>query len=83
MRSGTTVWVTGCRLSTPTTVIVELPAPSTSAPMAFRKSARSAISGSRAALSMTVVPLALTAAMSRFSVAPTLGYSRSTRAPTS
>ena len=33
----------------------------------------SAISGSRAALSITVVPRARTAAIIRFSVAPTLG----------
>ena len=35
----------------------------------------STISGSRAALSITVVPLASTAAMRMFSVAPTLGKS--------
>ena len=81
MRSGTTVWVTARRRSTPSTVMVEPPAPSTSAPMRFRKAARSAISGSRAALSITVVPLASAAAIKRFSVAPTLGYSRMTRAP--
>ena len=39
------------------------------------------ISGSRAAFSMTVSPLASTAAVSRFSVAPTLGNSSTTRAP--
>ena len=42
---------------------------------------RSAISGSRAALSITVVPLAAAAAMTRFSVAPTLGNSSSTLVP--
>ena len=52
------------------------------APMRLRKAARSAISGSRAALSMTVVPLASTAAISAFSVAPTLGNSSRMRAPT-
>ena len=35
----------------------------------------STISGSRAALSISVTPLASTAAISRFSVAPTLGKS--------
>ena len=35
----------------------------------------STISGSRAALSISVVPSASTAAISRFSVAPTLGKS--------
>ena len=51
--------------------------------MRLRNDARSQISGSRAALSITVVPLASTAAMSAFSVAPTLGYSSMMRAPTS
>ena len=37
--------------------------------------AKSTISGSRAAFSMNVVPFATTAAMSVFSVAPTLGNS--------
>ena len=44
---------------------------------------RSTISGSRAALSSTVVPLATTAAMRMFSVAPTLGNSRVMSAPSS
>ena len=44
--------------------------------------ARSATSGSFAAFSITVVPLASTAAMSRLSVAVWLGYSRTTRVPT-
>ena len=63
--------------------MVDVPAPTTMAPMRLRKAARSAISGSRAALSMTVVPLASTAASSRFSVAPTLGNSSTMRAPNS
>ena len=75
MRSGMTVWRVGCSSSTPSTAMVELPAPDTRAPMPTRKSARSPISGSRAALSMTVVPLASTAAVNAFSVAPTLGNS--------
>ena len=45
--------------------------------------ARSVTSGSRAAFSMTVVPFASTAAHIRFSVAPTLGNSSTTRAPCS
>ncbi len=53
--------------------IVELPAPSISAPMLTRNLQRSTISGSRAAFSSVVVPSAITAAISRFSVAPTLG----------
>ena len=43
----------------------------------------STISGSRAALSISVTPLASTAAMSRFSVAPTLGKSSQIVAPRS
>ena len=61
----------------------ELPAPSTLAPMRLRKAARSAISGSRAALSIVVVPLARTAAIRAFSVAPTLGNSSTIRVPSS
>ena len=60
MRSGITVCSTGDSCSTPSMVMVELPAPSTWAPMRLRNAARSAISGSRAALSITVVPLAST-----------------------
>ena len=41
----------------------------------------STISGSRAALSMTLSPRASTAAMSTVSVAPTLGKSSHVRAP--
>ena len=59
--------------STPSISIVLVPAPSMRAPIAARKLAMSAISGSRAALSITVVPRASTAAIIRFSVAPTLG----------
>jgi hypothetical protein len=62
--------------------MVGLPAPITVAPMRVRNAARSAISGSRAAFSMTVSPFARTAAISAFSVAPTLGKSRKSRVPT-
>ena len=55
------------------TVTLELPAPDTLAPQAFRKFCRSTISGSRAALEITVVPSAPQAASIRFSVAPTEG----------
>ena len=51
--------------------------------MSHSMAARSATSGSLAAFSMTVVPLARTAAISRLSVAVWLGYSRTTRVPTS
>jgi hypothetical protein len=75
MRSGTVVYVTGASRSTPSTVMVDVPAPSIEAPIALSIEHRSTISGSRAALSTTVVPLASTAAMTRFSVAPTEGKS--------
>ena len=50
---------------------VDVPMPVMFAPIATRNSQRSVISGSRAALSMRVTPSASTAAVSRFSVAPT------------
>ena len=52
-------------------------------PSACSIAARSTISGSRAALSITVVPSASTAAMRMFSVAPTLGKSSQICAPRS
>ena len=83
MRSPTVVCSQGCRLSTgtPSTSMSDEPPPDTRAPMAFSMFARSTISGSRAAFSTVVVPSAATAAMSRFSVAPTLGKSSTTCAP--
>ena len=51
------------------------------APMPVSMAQMSTISGSRAALSISVTPLASTAAMSRFSVAPTLGKSSQIVAP--
>ena len=57
--------------------------PSIWAPIATSIWHRSTISGSRAALSMTVVPLASTAAVMMFSVAPTLGKSSQIEAPRS
>ena len=80
-RSGITVWSTGANPSTPWISIVGVPTPSIRAPIPLRKSARSTSSGSRAAFSITVVPRAATAAISTFSVAPTLGKSRLTTAP--
>ena len=53
------------------------------APIAPSIAQRSTISGSRAALSITVVPLARTAAMTRFSVAPTDGKSSQIEVPVS
>ena len=73
MRSPMTRWLHPCRGLRPSTVITEPPAPRTSAPQAHRKSCKSTISGSRAALVMTVTPSAPQAASMAFSVAPTLG----------
>ena len=73
IRSGTAVCSAPCSSSTPWISIVLEPAPSICAPIVVRNSARSAISGSRAALSITEVPRASTDASKRFSVAVTLG----------
>ena len=62
MRSPTTQWVTGCSSSTPSMVTTGVPAPTILAPISLSMLARSTISGSRAALSITVVPCARTAA---------------------
>ena len=82
IRSLIAVCSAGWSSSTPSTMMVDVPAPVTWPPMRFRSPARSAISGSRAALSITVVPLARTAAIITFSVAPTLGNSKRTGLPT-
>ena len=81
MRSGRTRWVQPWSFFRPSTTTVALPAPWTHAPMALRKSCSSMISGSRAALDMTVVPEAAQAARMAFSVAPTLGVRRNISAP--
>src|SRR5947208_3247038 len=62
-------------------MMVLVPMPSILAPSATRKLARSCSCGSEAALRRYVVPWALTAATSAFSVAVTLGSSRKTSAP--
>lgn len=62
---------------------VELPAPEIRAPIPRSIMQMSTISGSRAALSITVSPRASTAAITRFSVAPTLGKSSRISAPCS
>ena len=56
IRSGMTVWRTSRVGLRPWMQMVELPAPFTWHPMAHRKSWRSPISGSRAALRSTVSP---------------------------
>ena len=79
--SGTTACSTAPSFSTPSITIVDVPAPRTLLPIRLRKEARSAISGSRAAFSIIVVPSAKTAAIIIFSVAPTLGNSKTMRLP--
>ena len=83
MRSGTVRWSTGRSEpgSTPRTTRVAVPMPEMSAPIATNISQRSTTSGSRAALSIVVTPSANTAAVTMFSVAPTLGKPNVTSAP--
>ena len=81
MRSGMMRYSHPLREETPSMVMMEVPWPVILAPMALRKLARSTTSGSRAAFSMTVTPSAREAAMSRFSVPPTVGKSRVILAP--
>ena len=57
------------------------PSPSIFAPIEIKNSPRSTKSGSRAAFSIVVTPWANTAAVIRFSVAPTLGKSNEMAAP--
>ncbi len=75
IRSPTVRCSTARSSSTPSISRVGVPTPVIFAPIAFRNSIRSTISGSRAAFCTTVVPFASTEAVSRFSVAPTLGNS--------
>ena len=58
-----------------------VPAPEICAPILFRQSATSAISGSQAALVMTVVPFASVAAISATWVPLTVTLGKSTSAP--
>ena len=82
IRSATVVCSTAFKLETPVIVSSEVPTPSICAPMANNMLQMSTISGSRAALSITVTPFAVTAAINKVSVAPTLGKSRYTWVPT-
>ena len=59
----------------------EVPAPEMSAPILLRQSATSPISGSRAALSITVVPSASAAAISAVWVPPTVTLGNTISAP--
>jgi hypothetical protein len=81
MRSGMIVCSIGCSSSTPSIVMIAVPAPVTLAPILFSTTPRSSTSGSRAAFSMTVRPLASAAAIIRFSQPVTVGMSRTIVAP--
>ena len=81
MRSAITACSQPCSACTPSITIRDVPAPSICAPIATRQAARSTISGSIAAFSSTVVPSANAAAISTFSVAPTLTISNTCLAP--
>ncbi len=76
IRSGTTWCSTACSVAGPSISSVDVPMPPIFAPIRVSISAMSTISGSRATLSIIVVPFARVAARRRFSVAPTLGKSR-------
>ena len=82
MRSPTVRCRTGLQLGArPRSTSVDVPAPSIRAPIAVSIVQMSTISGSRAALSISVMPSARTAAIRMFSVAPTLGKSSQISAP--
>ena len=81
MRSGMMRYSQPARRSTPSTRMRLVPWPLILAPQATRKLARSTTSGSRAALTSSVSPSARAAAMSRFSVPPTVGKSKGICAP--
>ena len=83
MRSATVRWSAAFSdpRSTPLTTMRDVPMPLMSAPMSTSRSHMSTTSGSRAALSIVVVPSANTAAVTMFSVAPTLGNEKAISAP--
>ena len=71
-----TVCSTALRFSTPSTVMKPVPPPRIFAPIRVSIAITSSTSGSSAAFSITVVPLASVAAMTRFSVPVCEGVSR-------
>ena len=73
IRSGITRCSAPCNFLTPCIVMVGLPAPEILAPIDRRKLARSSISGSHAALWITVFPFAKVAAIIKFAVPRTVG----------
>ena len=81
MRSGNTEWRAPCRRGTPSTTMRAVPAPVIFAPILFRQSATSPISGSRAAFSITVVPLASAAAIIAVWVPPTVTFGNTMSPP--
>ena len=74
--SGIISWTEPVSFSTPSIVITLVPAPFTLAPILFKKTAKSMISGSLAAFSIVVRPSANTAANIIFIVAPTDAISK-------
>ena len=83
IRSGITVCSVAVSSLTPRTVTNPVPPPLMSAPILERNAMTSSTSGSRAQLSITVVPGAMLAAMIRFSVPVCDGVSRYRWAPRS
>jgi hypothetical protein len=81
MRSGSTLCRAPPSLVTPSTTIRGVPAPEMRAPILLRQSATSTISGSRAAFSITVVPLASAAAMIAVWVPPTVTLGKTISPP--
>ena len=83
MRSGMIACSIGCSSSTPSIVMIGVPAPWIRAPILLSTSASSSTSGSRAAFSITVRPFASAAAIMRFSLPVTVGMSSTIVAPRS
>ena len=82
IRSETVVYSVARNALTPEIVSSDVPMPEICPPIETNMLQMSTISGSRAALSIIVCPLAVTAAISNVSVAPTLGKSKYTCVPT-
>ena len=83
MRSGMIACSMGCSSSTPSIVISDVPAPRILAPILFSTRPSSSTSGSRAAFSSVVIPLASAAAIIKFSVPVTVTMSKTIVAPRS
>jgi hypothetical protein len=83
IRSGMIACSIGWSSSTPSIVMIGVPAPEIRAPILLSTSASSSTSGSRAAFSITVRPRASAAAIIRFSHPVTVGTSHTMLAPLS